>query len=102
MDSGIILAIFGALLTIIVGLMGWQSLAIIGAGKSIAVLDSLLKEISNDLKDISEELKKIGQHDSSIAVLNNEVENLKADTTLLFEKVRELERHETTSLHRRQ
>lgn len=93
----IVLVIFGILLTVITGLMGWQALAIISAGKSIAVLESLLKEISEDLK-------KIGHHDSLIAVLENKVINLKSEVELLFEKTKELERdsYENNSLRGRQ
>lgn len=85
-----VLTIFGILLTIITGLMGWQALAIISAGKSVAVLESLLKEISEDLK-------KIGHHDSLIAVLENKVMNLKAETELLFEKFKDIERNAKNS-----
>lgn len=89
------MTLFGVLLSIIAGLMTWQALAIIKAGKNIVVLETLLKAISLDLQ-------KIAGHETMIAVLNSEVGNLKADTSLLFEKLRELERHEKPSIHRRQ
>lgn len=87
--------ILGSLLTIMTGFMAWQAIAIIKAGKSIAILEKLLETISDDLKSLA-------KHDSLIAVMNNEIINIKADVTLLHEKIRDLERNEKPSLHRRQ
>lgn len=87
--------VFGSLLTIMTGLMAWQAIAIIKAGKSIAILETLLKGISLDLQ-------KIASHETMIAVLNNEMTNLKADNGLLFEKLRELERNEKDFIRGRQ
>jgi len=89
-----VLLLFGATLAAVTGLMGWQARCVISAGRSIAVLESLLKEIAGDLKRIS-------HHDAQIAVLENKVGNLKAEVDLCYEKIRELERAEKVPVHRR-
>lgn len=93
MDNWISVALLGTLLTIMTGLMVWQALAIISAGKSIIVLETILS-------DISEELKKYGHHDTAIAVIHNKINNLEADYSLLFEKIRDLERDDKGALRR--
>lgn len=93
MADGLAMAMFGTLLSIIAGLMVWQALSIIKAGNRLVAVETLLKSISQNLE-------KIATHDSMIAVLNSEVNNLKSETTLLFQKVEILER-EKFAIHRR-
>lgn len=91
MTGEIVIALFGALLTIITGLMAWQAMAIIKASNSIAVLGNSITTLEGLLENVLDDLKAIAKHDSLIAVLNSQVANLKADTSLIFEKVREME-----------
>lgn len=89
MNDPISLAILGTLLTIITGLMAWQAIAIIKAGKNIAVLSKGIEVLEELLAVVSKDLKELARHDSEIAVLKNEVNNIKADVDLLFAKLYE-------------
>ena len=95
-----LLVVFGAMLTALTALMGWQAVSVISAGRSIAVLESLLKDIADDLKATAADLKKIDHHAALIMVLENKVGNLKAETDLCFQKIKDIER-EKVPLHRR-
>lgn len=94
--------ILGVALFIITGLLAFIAKTFSDIKGEIRLFDKSISRIEALLDLIQIDLKAIAKHDSAIAVLNNEVGNLKSDTHLLFEKVRELERNEMHPVHRGQ
>lgn len=91
MNDGFFIQItIGILLFIITGIMAYMARSLM----KVTILESSIEKIEQLLERISEDLRTLAKHDSSIAVLNAELANLKTDNILLFEKVRELERND--------
>lgn len=90
---------FSVILTIITGLMSYMTLAVVRAGNKITKLETSVESTQFILQKISEELKTINAHDSSIAVLNSELTNLKGEVSVLFDRFREFERREVSHAH---
>lgn len=94
--------VLGIALFIITGLLAFIAKTFSDIKGDIRLFDKSIAGIEATLSLIQLDLKAIAKHDSLIAVLNNEVGNLKADVSLLFEKTRELERNDKPALHRGQ
>lgn len=75
----------GVFLAIIIGLMTYMT------SKVVDIL-TRITAVETDIKNISEDLQKSANHTASIAVLDNNVTNMKIEIRLLFEKLRDLER----------
>lgn len=93
--------ILGIALFIITSLLAFIAKTFSDIKGDIRLFDKSIAGIEATLSLIQLDLKAIAKHDSLIAVLNNEVSNLKSDTTFLFEKMRELERNDKTSVRGR-
>lgn len=94
--------IIGICLFIITGLLAFIAKTFSDIKGDIRLFDKSIAGIEETLGLIQQDLKAIAKHDSLIAVLNNEVGNLKADVSFLYEKTRELERNEKPVIHRGQ
>lgn len=84
----------GAFMAIVIGLMAYMTKAVVDATKQVEVLKALFNKMEDVLEKISSDLRIISTHDSLIAVLNSQVDNMKGEISLIFEKFRELEKRE--------